>query len=110
MNKRLYIRFGDIPENERSSIYCGEYAIGVEEGVSVYDCVIEGDKVSVCFPLPTNKSAFDTLTNLLVYENRDCYIVSGDFVGYGTDGEPLIKNVEILRKIKYREKKDGEPF
>ncbi len=28
-----------------------------------------------------------------------CFLVSGDLVGYGTDGEPLIKNVKILQTI-----------
>ena len=30
--------------------------------------------------------------------------VSGDYIGKGSDNEPLIRNVSIVEKIKYREK------
>lgn len=36
MSRKLYIRFGDIPKNERSSVYENfEKKVGEEEGVSV---------------------------------------------------------------------------
>ena len=36
---KYYIRFGEIPENETSSIYLGGVKLGDEFGVSVYDAV-----------------------------------------------------------------------
>lgn len=50
LNKKYYIRFGEIPENEESSIYKHRTLIGHE-------------------------------------------------VGVGTDGEPLLKNVKILKDL-----------
>lgn len=38
MIKQKYIRFGDIPKGERSTIWRVETEIGKEQGVSVYDC------------------------------------------------------------------------
>ena len=40
------------------------------------------------------------------YESRNVYVVTGKYVGKGTDNEPLIKNVKILKNItsQYRRK------
>ena len=105
MNKRLYIRFGDIPENERSGIFHAGELVNKEDGVSVYDAKIDDcGNVGVCLPLPINANTLDTFRNLVEYENRPCYLVNGDYIGKGSDNEPLIRNVSIVEKIKYREK------
>ena len=55
--------------------------------------------------LPTTKTTLYTQQHLLEYDNRHCYLVTGDCVGHGTDGEPLIVNVKIVKEIKeYRNK------
>ena len=98
---KYYLRFGDIPENEKSGIYRREELIGFEDGVSVYDVVISEDgKISVGFPLPATESTLDTFVGFIKYHNRQMFLVDGDFVGRGTDGEPLIKNVKILQEIR----------
>lgn len=100
-----YIRFGDIPRNEHSGVYRGEVKIGEEIGVSVYSAIIdEEENISLGIPLPINKDTLDTFVHLMEYENRPCYLVTGRLVGKGSDGEPLIRNVRIIRKIKYRSK------
>ena len=40
--EQLYIRFGEIPANEKSKIYRGEIEVGTENGVSVYPAFITG--------------------------------------------------------------------
>lgn len=60
--------------------------------------------MEVCLPLPINANTLDTFRNLVEYENRPCYLVNGDYIGKGSDNEPLIRNVSIVKKIKYREK------
>lgn len=91
-----YLRFGDIPENGKSKIWRGEECIGEEEGVSVYEIKFDKDKhISICLPFPFHRDTLDTLTALTKYDNRPCYIVTGEYVGKGTDGEPLISNVQI---------------
>jgi len=102
----MYLRFGDIPEDECSRIYRGEDCVGNEIGVSVYDSTVdEFGNVSVCLPLPLNRNTLDTFRHLVEYENRPCYLVEGRVVGRGSDNEPLIQNVKIVKKVEeYREK------
>lgn len=91
-----YLRFGDIPENGKSRIWRGEECVGEEEGVSVYEIKFDKDKhISICLPFPFHRDTLDTLTALTKYDNRPCYIVTGEYVGKGIDGEPLISNVQI---------------
>lgn len=105
-NKPLYIRFGDIPSDEKSKIYRNEEEIGIEESVSVYPAFeINGDIV-IGLSLPITQTTLHTQQHLLEYENRPCYLVTGDYVGKGSDGEPLIKNVRIIKKIKTLQNKE----
>ena len=107
---QLYIRFGDIPKDEKSKVYNGEIEIGTENGVSVYPAFedSEGDIV-LGLSLPITKTTLYTQQHLLEYDNRPCYLVSGDYVGKGTDGEPLLKNVKVIREIKnFRRKQDEQ--
>ena len=109
-DKSLYIRFGDIPTNGKSKVYNGEIEIGIEEGISVYPA-FEGKEGNIILGLnlPVTKTSLHTQQHLLEYDNRPCYLVTGDYVGKGTDGEPLIKNVRIIKEIKpYRVKEDKE--
>lgn len=103
--ERYYIRFGDIPENEESKIYCGEQEIGVEKGVSVYPAYKENEDWVIGLTLPITKTSLHTQQHLLEYDNRPCYLVTGDYVGKGSDNEPLIKNVKIVSEIKYFRRK-----
>ena len=70
--KKLYYRFGDIPEDGYSSIWRIDELIGKEKGVSVYEAYYYGSR----------------------------YLVTGDLLDErGSDGEPLIKNVKIIKKL-----------
>ena len=113
--KQLYVRFGDIPVDEKSKIYRGEEEIGKEDGVSVYPAFELNGNVVLGLTLPITLTTLYTQQHLLEYDNRPCYLVSGDYVGNGKDGEPLLKNVSIIRKldnyrVKELEKRDeGKP-
>ena len=37
--EKFYIRIGEIPSEEKSSVHRGDVVVGYEDGVSVYDCV-----------------------------------------------------------------------
>ena len=95
----LYLRFGEIPENEQSGIYKGDMGkVGEEIGVSCYRGVVIGDKVYIVMP----HIASSTYYWLIDEYNRGktpLYIITGDEVGLGTDGEPLLKNVSIERSV-----------
>lgn len=100
-HKPLYIRFGDIPKNEKSKVYNGEIEIGTEKGVSVYPAFEDSEgNIVLGLSLPITKTSLYTQQHLLEYDNRACYLVSGDYVGKGTDGEPLLRNIKIIREIK----------
>jgi hypothetical protein len=97
--KQLYVRFGDIPSNEKSKIYHGEEEIGDENGVSVYPAFELNGNIVLGLTLPITKTTLYTQQHLLEYDNRPCYLVSGDYVGNGTDGEPLIKNISVIKRL-----------
>ena len=98
-----YIRFGEILENEKSKVWRGDIAEGELEGVSVYPAIIDNEgRISIGLTLPVTRTTLDTLEHLLAYDNRECYLVADDYIGRGTDNETLIKNVKIIKEIKYR--------
>ena len=110
--EQLYIRFGEIPTDEKSKIYQGEIEVGTENGVSVYPAfkTSEGDIV-LGLSLPITKTTLYTQQHLIEYDNRPCYLVKGNYVGKDTDGQYLINNVSIIEKIgcyRAKEEKQGE--
>ena len=108
--EELYIRFGEIPTDEKSKIYNGEIEVGTENGVSVYHAfkTHEGDIV-LGLSLPITKTTLYTQQHLIEYSDRPCYLVKGDYVGKDTDGQPLINNVSIIKKIgTYRVKEEKQ--
>ena len=98
---KVFIRFGEIPKDEQSSIHYRSFYCGKEPGVSVYDCVIWGDGIpQIVLPIPFLEGALNTLTDMLIYnKDKSVYLVTGDVVGHGHDNEPLIKNVKIVKDI-----------
>lgn len=108
-DESLYIRFGNIPINGKSKVYNGEIEIGIEEGISVYPAFEDKEgNIILGLNLPITKTSLYTQQHLLEYDNRPCYLVTGDYVGKGTDGEPLLKNVRIIKEIKPYRIKQGE--
>ena len=100
---KKYIRFGNIPENEASGIWCDDIKVGEEKGVSVYDAVMIDGQWRVVLPFPLNKKAvgFDLYNFIGGKENGDfpMYLVQGDEVGKGSTNEPLLKNIKIIEKL-----------
>lgn len=98
-NCPLFIRFGEIPKDEKSFIQYRNYECGYEKGVSVYNCTIVDGLPHLVLPYPYAEGIFDTLCDLLNYSNRTVYLVTGKQVGIGCDNEPLITNVKIIQDI-----------
>lgn len=106
MNNRFYIRFGEIPKTEKSKIYRnGDKLIGEEPGVSVYDAVFYDEEWKIIYPNPSTQHTAQDINDFVldIARNnsfkRQAYLVSGDKVGIGQDGEPLIINVKIIQNI-----------
>lgn len=102
---KYFIRFGDIPENEKSGIYrTGREKIGEEIGVSVYDAIKIDNQWRIIIPTPLTEKGCNDLFNFYYctygpFESRNIYVVTGDIVGKGTINEPLIKNITIIEQI-----------
>lgn len=83
----LYIRFGNLPEGGRS--YDNRNDV-LEDGVSVYACDCED---GVYKP---KGQMLQTVFGLMM---RHTYLVTGERVGTGADGEPVLQNVEIVEHL-----------
>ena len=103
---QYYLRFGLWPENERSGIYLNSPGkpIGYEPGVSVYPAHYDEDKGrwiiddwgGTVYYYPS----LDSLISDAEDGDREIFIVTGDELEQdGTDGEPLIRNVKLHKKI-----------
>jgi hypothetical protein len=92
-NIDLYIRFGDIPKNKRSKNYItGE----LEKGVSCYEA--EYNLKNNCFKLAGEVSNPGALIGHKL-ANSKIYLITGEFIDYGSDGEPLLSRVKVLGEI-----------
>ena len=90
--QNVYIRYGDIPASGRSR----NYADGVlEKGVSVYrgKYLPETDEIMI-----TPSHHYQEFGELFI-KDRPAYIVVGEEVGIGSDGEPLLSGVRKVKKI-----------
>ena len=102
--KVCYVRFGEIPKNERSNVYCGDSGkVGEEKGVSVYEGIVREKKINIIMPC-FDYGACVSLSGCL---NRRCYIVKGKLVGYGSEGEPLLRDIKIVSEVSFNNKKGG---
>lgn len=106
--EKFYIRIGDIPNEEKSSIYRGDVVVGYEDGVSVYNCVETDGLYRIVMPFPLKEGQGMTYECLIqeitqcryeIENPRNVYLVSGIEVGKGHDNEPLIKDVKILKDL-----------
>lgn len=73
--------------------------IGKEKGVYEAHKNINGT-YSPVIPFPTNEKAFNDFMYHIEYFTGNKYLVTGDLLDEtGTNDEPLIKNVKILKKL-----------
>ena len=105
MSERFYIRFGPIPKDERSKVFCHGIEVGHEIGVSAYHGVEIDGVWHVVFPNPSNCNTIDTLQAFVggpgpgSPSSDVVYVITGDQVGTGCDGEPLLRNIRIIKNI-----------
>ncbi len=93
----LYIRFGSLPKSGKSQ----NYASGkLEAGISVY---------GACYDLESGVIRFDERGGLFdpYLLSRAVYLVTGEEVGIGSDGEVLLSNVRRLGKVRYDAERKG---
>lgn len=81
-----YLRLGEIPTNESSYNFLTK---GQENGVSVFEW--DGNS-----PVLSNLQLVDSFSGR---DDHKAYLVTGEEIGIGFDGEPLLKNVKIVKEI-----------
>lgn len=114
----FYIRIGEIPENETSKIHRGDAIIGEEKGVSVYNAVKINNLWYIVMP-PVFKEGQGQTYEALIQNVTECrfridspqkvYLVKGKVVGNGSDFEPVIKNVKIIKELTEQFKQFQKP-
>jgi hypothetical protein len=105
----LYLRFGDLPKTGRSGRQASHWISAYlsdrteEMGVSVYP--IHWDSIRNRWSIECGNHA--TLDQLFA-EKRPAFLVTGEHIvddeegdAYGEDGEPLLKDVKIVREVPY---------
>lgn len=103
--KLIYIRAGYLPKGGKSQNHLTEK---YEKGISVYEAIKKSNN-SIYFLLPSmNASACVGLSSVFQGNHGMCkplFEVTGDRVGHGSDGEPVLKNCVITRRLKSLERK-----
>ena len=113
MDNLIYIRFGEIPKDERSKkgngcIGDGYECIGYEKGVSVWNAVLLDDGYHLVAPINGNSCTHHDFSSMDFPDDccgcdseQKIYVVIGDEVGKGADNEPLIRNVKIIKELSF---------
>jgi hypothetical protein len=108
-----YLRFKHIPRNKISNIYRNGIVIGKELGISVFELQEINNVLRVVFPVyiengiiknvdPTPEgysNDFSMLWSEFVDRKIPAYLVTGTEICKGSDGEPVIKDVKIIKKL-----------
>ena len=77
----------------------------LEIGVSVYEALERDGKYQILLPRLDGTSpatlgmCFNAAQGLWGMENNPIFEVVGDVVGIGSDGEPLLKNCKVVKRI-----------
>jgi hypothetical protein len=99
MPRKRYIRYGRLPENGISKIYNKEEVIGEEVGVSCWRAKYKNGRWYPCFPKKPTQFSLDDFSWMMQVES-EVYLISGTKIAVGSDGEPVVKNAKICRRIK----------
>ena len=108
-----YLRFKHIPRSKKSNIYRNGIIIGKELGVSVFELHEINNVLRVVFPVyiengivknvDSTPEGYSNDFSMLWSEFVDglipAYLVTGTEICKGSDGEPVIKNIKVIRKL-----------
>lgn len=98
----VYVRFGALPEDGKSrNALTGE----LEAGVSVYEALERDGQYQILLPkmdpqaIATLGNCFNVAQGLWGQEHHPLHLVEGEVVGKGSDGETLLANCRVVRRI-----------
>lgn len=101
-----FIRYGRWRDEERSQNFLASKEEGQEvweNGVSVYNATLDVEHGHWEIDLDVNENTINGTLSSLFYGTKKIYLVTGKQIGEGSDGEPLLKNVKLLKEL---DKKD----
>lgn len=102
----MYIRFKNIPKNEISGVYDGDLGkIRDEDGVSCYEAFKVKNIYQIILPSLSEGCLYDLLRFIEDAKNNKIpiYLIEGNGVGIGSYGEPLVKDILIIGRLKIME-------
>lgn len=108
-----YLRFKHIPRSKKSKIYRSGVIMGEELGVSVFELQEINNILRVVFPVyiengiiknvDSTPEGYSNDFSMLWSEFVDglipAYLVTGTEICKGSDGEPVIKDIKIIKKL-----------
>lgn len=98
---KIYIRFGNLPESGKSEHWQSSIK---EKGVSVYTGAKNITTDSVVFNEQAGRDGYPEIpvaARVSAEQGRPIYIVTGKKVGYGSDNEPVLRDVKIITRVVY---------
>lgn len=96
----VYIRFNDIPQSGKSI----NHATGKEErGVSCYRAI--WDYIHGCYR--RTGGGLDGAAIAYILSRAPIYLITGEEIDVGSDGEPILANTTILSKLSFGNDDDG---
>jgi hypothetical protein len=84
--EKVYVRFGDVHKNDTN--------------ISVFEAILDGNIVKLIMPT----TLYTTCQAIARHLDEPAFIVDGDIVGKGKDGEPLLSNCRIKIPLTYNKK------
>ena len=106
-NRKYYLRFGEIPKCGRSGIWSSLTdpwsLIGREDGVSCWRAVLMDGLWSPVYPPRPTATTFSSFETFFSERYRDLgrriLLITGELVGYGSDGECLLSGARVVREL-----------
>lgn len=99
---KLYIRFGEIPEDGISHVHLGDYDARTEGGLSVWRAVEANGRYYPVLPDDANEAAIADFFDFLLYSDTPVYLLTGSEIRLeGADREPLLQDWVVIKEITY---------
>ena len=110
--RQFFIRFKNIPENEISGVYDGDCGkIRDELGVSCYQFIQQGENYNIILSSISTGFLHDLCWFLddLQDGKIPAYLIEAEQVGIGSYGEPVVKNIKIIKELEYVQLAEPKP-
>ena len=110
--RQFFIRFKNIPENEISGVYDGDCGkIREELGVSCYQFIQQGENYNIVLSSISTGFLHDLCWFLDDFQDGKipAYLIEAEQVGIGSYGEPVVKNIKIIKQLEYVQLTEPKP-